>query len=191
MVDVFLLIALALLVAGVVGSIVPAMPGALLSLVGVYLYWWSSGFASPGSALLVALTLVGLLTMAVDYLGGAVAARAGGASMKTTALAAAVGFVLFFVVGPIGILLGIAGTVFLAEYYHSQDTRASGRAALFATVGVLASTVMQAFLTLTMLVAFVAGAVENSSCELDRVNQTRSTILPPRCDEIVRTLWMC
>ena len=159
MVDVVLLVALALLIAGVVGSIVPAMPGALLSLAGVYLFWWSSGFVSPGPALLVALTLVGLLTVAVDYLGGAIAARAGGASMKTTALAAVVGFVLFFVAGPIGILVGIAATVFLAEYYRSQDARASGQAALFATVGVLASTAMQVLLTLTMLVAFVAGVV--------------------------------
>ena len=159
MVDVVLLIALALLVAGVVGSVVPAMPGALLSLAGVYLYWWSSGFTSPGTALLVALTVVGVGTMIVDYLGGAIAARAGGASMATTGLAAVVGFVLFFVAGPVGILLGIAGTVFLAEYYRSQDTRASGKAALYATVGVLASAAMQVLLTLTMLVAFVAGVV--------------------------------
>ena len=159
MVDTFLVVALALLVAGVVGSVVPAMPGALLSLVGVYLYWWSSGFASPGPVLLVALTLVGVITIAVDYLGGAVSARMGGASLRTTALAAVVGFALFFVAGPVGILVGIATTVFLAEYYRSQDARASGRAAAFATVGILASTIVQALLTVSMLVAFVAGVV--------------------------------
>jgi uncharacterized protein YqgC (DUF456 family) len=159
MVDVVLLLAVGLLVAGVVGSVLPAMPGALLSLVGVYLYWWHTGFTTPGPALLVALTLVGLFTMAVDYLGGAISARVGGASLRTTALAAVVGLVLFFVAGPLGILVGIAATVFLAEYYRSRDARASGRAAVFATVGVLASTVAQVLLTASMLVAFVASVV--------------------------------
>lgn len=159
MVDVVLLVALTLLVAGVVGSVLPAMPGALLSLVGIYLYWWSSGFASPGPVLLAVLTIVGLFTIAVDYLGGAISARVGGATLRTTALAAVVGLVLFFVAGPLGILVGVAATVFLAEYYRSREARASGRAAVFATVGLLASTAVQVLLTASMLVAFVAGVV--------------------------------
>lgn len=157
MVDVVLLLAVGLLVAGVVGSVLPAMPGALLSLVGIYLYWWSSSFGSPGPVLLAVLTLVGVFAMAVDYLGEAISARVGGASLRTTALAAVVGLVLFFVAGPLGILVGVAGTVFLAEYSRSRDTRASGRAALFTTVGILASTAAQVLLTTSMLVAFVAG----------------------------------
>lgn len=159
MIDVILLIALGLLVAGVVGSAVPAMPGAALSLVGIYLYWWSTNFTTPGFAVLGALTLLGLTTVTVDYFGGALAARAGGASLLTTGLAALVGFVFLFVTGPVGMILAIAGTVFAVEYIQHRDVRAGGRAAVFATVGFLASTAMQVVLTATMLVAFVIAVV--------------------------------
>lgn len=155
MVDVFLVVALLLLVAGVVGSLLPAVPGAGLSVLGVYLYWWSTDFTTPGLAVLLALTFLGVLTMAVDYFGGAIAARAGGASLVTTGLAAIVGIVLLFVTGPLGMILGIAGTVFAVEYVQHRDARAGGRAAVYATVGFLASTAMQFVLTATMLVAFV------------------------------------
>ena len=93
--------------------------------------------------------------VAVDWFGGAVAARVGGASMATTALAGGVGLVLLFVAGPLGVLLGVAGTVFALEYYRNRDAPASGRTALYATVGMLGSALVQVLLTGSMLVAFV------------------------------------
>jgi hypothetical protein len=148
-------VALALAFLGVVGSVVPLLPGAALSLAGVYLYWWSTGYADPGPLVLVAFTLVGLLTVAVDTFAGAVAARVGGASPATTAAAALAGVLLLFVAGPLGIVVGVAGTVFLVEYYRHRDTEASARTALYATVGVLGSAVVQVLLTGTMFLALV------------------------------------
>lgn len=145
------LVALVLLVVGVVGSVVPLLPGALCSLAGVYLYWWVSGYAVPGPVILVGLTLLGLVALVVDYFSGPIAARAGGASLATTAIAAVVGFALFFVAGPFGILLGIAGTVFAIEFYRNDDVDASLRTAAYATVGVLASSAVQLVLTAAML----------------------------------------
>ncbi|MFC7226901.1 DUF456 domain-containing protein [Salinirubellus salinus] len=150
-----LLLAVALCVLGVVGSVVPLLPGAGLSLVGVGLYWWSTGYTDPGPFVLVLLVGVGLTALVVDFFGGALTARAGGASLKTTAVAAAVGLPLVFVAGPVGLLLGIAGTVFLLELRESEDLEASARVAAVATVGVLASAVMQALLTATVLVGLL------------------------------------
>lgn len=149
------LLALALLVLGVVGTVAPLVPGALLSLSGVLLYWWSTGFTDPSLPVFVALVLVGIVTVVVDYAGGAVAAKAAGASTLTTGLAVVVGFVLLFVTGPVGFLVGIAVTVFVAEFARNQNAEQSGKAALYATVGVLASTAVQILLTASMLVAFV------------------------------------
>ncbi|WP_276302330.1 DUF456 domain-containing protein [Halorussus lipolyticus] len=157
--DVFFLVAVALLLAGVVGSVVPVVPGAALSLVGIYLYWWSSGYAVPGLAVLVAFTLVGLLAIVADQFGGALAANAGGASMRTTALASLVSIPLFFVAGPIGLVLGIAGTVFAAEFYRTKSAGQGARAAVFAAVGVLGSAVVQLVVTLSLLVGFLFVAV--------------------------------
>ncbi|SFR60272.1 DUF456 domain-containing protein [Halogeometricum limi] len=153
--DVLALVAIALAVLGVVGTVVPLLPGALLSLSGVFLYWWSTGYTDPSLPVLAALVFVGLFTVAIDYFGGAIAARAGGASAVTTGLAVVVGLVLLVVTGPVGFLLGIAATVFLAEFYRNDDAEASARVAFYATVGVLASTVMQVLLTGAMLVVLL------------------------------------
>lgn len=154
------LLAFVLLVAGVVGSLVPQVPGAPLSIAGVLVYWWGSGFTEPGTFVLAALLAVGLLTLAIDWLGGAVAAKVGGASTTTAVVAGVVGIVLFFVAGgPIGMILGMALTVFLVEYYRQNDARAGAKAALVTTLGILSSAVMQAVLTGAMLATMVLVAL--------------------------------
>ncbi|MFC6973704.1 DUF456 domain-containing protein [Halomicroarcula sp. GCM10025709] len=152
-------IAFVLLIAGVVGSLVPQVPGAPLSLAGVYVYWVGSGMTEPGVVLLAVLTMVGALTWVVDFAGGAVAARVGGASTKTAVAAGLVGLVLFFVTGPLGILLGVALTVFALELYRQEDARKGLKAALVTTAGMLASGIVQAMLTGSMLVAMLAVAL--------------------------------
>lgn len=149
-------VAFALLVGGVVGSLTPQVPGAVLSTAGVLVYWWASGFSEPGTVVLAGLLVVGLATWAVDWLGGAVAARVGGASTRTAVLAGLVGFLLFFVTGPVGMLLGVAATVFVAEYVRGRDARAGAKAAAVTTLGMLGSAVVQAVLTAGMLAAVVA-----------------------------------
>ena len=150
-VDVLTLVAFGLLVGGVVGSLVPVVPGALLSLGGVYLYWWHTGYAEPHLLWLVLLTLGGLLAVAFDWLGGAIATSAGGGSGRSTLAAGIVGFALFFIAGPVGVVAGVAGTVFALEYVGGDSAAASLRVAAYATVGILASAVVQILVTLSML----------------------------------------
>lgn len=152
-VDLLVVVAFLLLVAGVVGSVVPAIPGAALSLAGVYLYWWQSGYAEPHLVWLVALTVAGLLAVAFDWLGGAVATKAGGGSARSTFAAGVVGFVLFFVAGPLGVIVGVAGTVFALEVLGGESTSASLRTAAYATAGILASAVVQLLITVSILLA--------------------------------------
>lgn len=152
-------VAVALVAAGVIGSVLPLVPGGLLSVSGVLVYWWSTGYTEPSVILVVALVAVGLLATLVDYAGGAIAARAGGASLVTTAAAVFVGLVLLFVAGPIGFLVGLAATVFAVEFAQHADAEAGLRVALYATVGVLASTAVQVLLTGSILVVVVLVAV--------------------------------
>ncbi|MBV0922658.1 DUF456 domain-containing protein [Halomicroarcula limicola] len=153
---ILVVLAFALLVGGVVGSLVPQVPGALLSLAGVYVYWYAVGLPL---VVLVGLTLVGVLTWIVDFFGGAVAARVGGASTTTAVVAGIVGLLLFFVTGPVGLILGVAATVFAVEFWRQQDAKQGLRAALVTTVGMLASSVVQALLTGSMLVTMVVVAL--------------------------------
>jgi len=157
--DPWTLVALALLVAGVVGSLVPLVPGPALSLAGVGVYWWASGYTEPGTLLLVVLVALGVLGLAVDFLGGLLGARGGGASWRTALLAGLAGVALLLVTGPVGMLLGVGGTVFLAQFRRERDARGSLRAALVALAGVLASGLVQALFGASMLAAVLAVAL--------------------------------
>jgi uncharacterized protein YqgC (DUF456 family) len=153
MVDVVLAVAVALLVLGVVASIVPAVPGAVFTLAGLLFYWWQTG--EPGTVALVVLVLLALTAVVIDYLAGVVSARAGGASWRTTALATAAGLVFTFVLGPIGFLLGTGGVVFVAEFARHGEFEKSRKAAVYTTAGIVVSTFVRVLLNLVVLVIFV------------------------------------
>jgi uncharacterized protein YqgC (DUF456 family) len=156
-VDLLVALATLLLVAAVVGCFVPGVPAGALTVGGVALYWWHVGAGADVLAL-AGLAALGIFALVADFLAGAVAGRAGGASWGTMALAGGVGFVLLFVLGPLGVLLGVAGTVFLVEYRRHGDVEAGARAAVYAAVGVLGSALVQALLTGLALVGFLVVA---------------------------------
>jgi len=151
--DLVIIVALGLCLLAVVGSLVPLVPGGVLSVAGVLLYWWHTGYADPGPFLLAGLLGLALLAVVLDWFGGAVSASAGGASTRTTLAAAAVALPLTIVAGPVGLLLGVAGTVFALTYREHDDVEASARVAAYTTVGILASAAAQAMLTGLVFVA--------------------------------------
>lgn len=157
--SVLAVVALALAAAGVVGSVLPALPGGLLSLAGVLLYWYSTGYTDPSLLVFVALVLTAGLTVAVDWLGGIAAAKVGGASTRVSLVAGLVGLVLFVVTGPLGLFLGVAGTVFIAEYLKAGDAAAGVRSAVYTTLGLLATSLVQGLLTFGVLIGLVLAVV--------------------------------
>ncbi|KDE59340.1 hypothetical protein EL22_23315 [Halostagnicola sp. A56] len=159
MVDVVSLLSVALLIGGVVGTVVPLLPGGTLSLAGLFLYWWHSGFTEPGVLALLVLSALALLAIVAELVGGAIAARAGGASWQTTAIAAIAGILLMIVTGPIGLLAGLFGTVFVLEFVRDGAFDRSVRSASYATVGILASTAVQVLLTASVLFGFAVAVV--------------------------------
>lgn len=156
---IFFWAALLLMIGAVAASFTPMIPAGVLSIGGILVYWWSTGYASPGSVFLAGFVLVGVLVVVADWAAGVVAARAGGASTRSSLVGGVVGFVGFFVLGPLGIILGLVGTVFLLELYDGRERGASARAAGFALLGALGSGVVQFVLTLSLLLAFVLAVV--------------------------------
>lgn len=154
-INVLTAVAVLLLVGGIVASVSPVVPGPLVSLLGVVVHWVGTGFAEPSPLLLVLLTVVALLTFGAGLVSEVVAARVGGASTKTAALGIFVGIVLFFFFGAAGLLVGIAGTVFVVELVRKRDVKQGFAAALTVVVGSFASTVVQIAVTTGMFVTML------------------------------------
>lgn len=151
--DLLVLAAFVLLVVGFVGSVLPALPGAPISVGGVLLYWWATG--EPGTLGLVVLVAIGVGATLIDWFGGALAAKASGTATWISVVAGVVGLVGMLVAGPVGLVVGVAGTVFVATFAREQDASSSARQAVYATIGVLASAVIQGLMTLSMLLAIL------------------------------------
>jgi uncharacterized protein YqgC (DUF456 family) len=149
-----LAITFGLLLAGVVGSVVPALPGALLSLLGVLFHWWATGYTMPGTLALVTFVGLAVAAMLVDLFGGPIAASQGGASKSTVLVAVVVSLVLAVFTGPLAILVGVPVTVFVLELYRNGERGQALHAAFVTTIGIFASTFVQVVLTTTILLGF-------------------------------------
>jgi len=159
MLDAVTLFALGLLVAAVIASVVPGVPSGVLALLGIYLEYFFGPSGRMRLWLLFSFTVVGLLAVVIDLFGGAITGRARGASTRTTLIAAAVGLALFFVAGPVGVVVGMFLTVLVSELDDDREFEDAWDNAVWATAGMLASGVAVFFLVLSMLVGYLVFVV--------------------------------
>jgi len=152
-------LAFLLLAAGVGASLLSRLPGVLLSIAGVYLYWWDSGYTDPGEVTVAALTLVAVLVLAGHGFDRFVATRVGGVPALTATLGGFVGFVCFAFLGSSGLVLGAVVTVFVLEYVRRRDTKQSVLAALAVVFGTFAARVVRTLMTALVFVVMVLVAL--------------------------------
>lgn len=158
--DFYLILALALMVLGIIGSVAPAVPGVLVSVAGVLIYWWSTGYTEPGNLFIGFTVFLGLVSVTLDWFSGAITAKIGGASQRTSLVAGIAGFLGFiFLGGPIGVIIAVGGTVFMREYLRTGDMEKSRKAGLYSALGLLVSTAMQAAIAVTILIGFLAALI--------------------------------
>jgi uncharacterized protein YqgC (DUF456 family) len=154
MVELALVAAVVLLIVGVVGSVLPLIPSGLASLAGVWTYVLF-GNEPVGVFVVMSLTLAGLAAVVFEHFAGPIAARASGASTETMIAATIGGLVMLLVLGPVGIIVGVVGTVFLLELKNGSEMDIATKRSLYTAVGVLASSVVQVAITLSMLGVFL------------------------------------
>ena len=151
-------VAVGLLATGVAVNALSRYPGTALSLAGVYLYWWGTGYAEPATVTLALLTGVAALVLVGRLFTRYLAARIGGASRLALAAGAVAGILLFPFTGTTGLLLGTVVAVFAVEYRRRSATR-SLLVALGVVFGTVASRGLRVLLTGLMLVVMVVVAV--------------------------------
>lgn len=155
--NLFLALTILLLILGIVGSFTPAVPGALLSGAGIFIYWWSTGYTEPGTLFITITALLTIFALLVDWFAGAITAKIGGASNKTSFMASIAGVLGFiFLGGPLGVLIAVGGTVFIREYLKHGKMQKARKSALYSALGFFASAFMQALITSFLLIAFLA-----------------------------------
>jgi len=150
---VYVLVAL-LLVVGLVGSVVPALPGTILILAGAGLHAFATGFDPIGPGRLAILTLLAVMAYALDHVAGVLGVkRLGGSGWAMGGAVAGALVGLFF--GLPGLVLGPLLGALLAEYVYTRQLGTSARAALGTVVGLLVGAVAKIGLGLAMIGLFL------------------------------------
>ncbi len=150
-----LVLSFLLVVVGLAGMILPAIPGAPVLFGGLALAAWAEGFAHVGYGTLAVLGVLALLSYAVDFAAGAFGAKRFGASrrgMVGAALGALVG--LFF--GLPGVLVGPFAGAVLGELSGQRRLDEAGRAGVGASLGLVLGAAAKLALAFSMLGIFLA-----------------------------------
>lgn len=155
-------ILVAVMAVGIVGAIVPAVPGISLIAIAIFLWGALKGFSLVAIPLAVAIGLL-LISIGIDFLATYYGAKQAGAS-RWGQIGAIVGFVVGLlgllpalpIGGPIlGILIGpILGAV-IGEYLYRRDLKQAARAAIGIVVGSLVGNLIQFGLACIAVIVFL------------------------------------
>jgi len=149
-----LALAVLMVLAGLAGSVLPAIPGAPLLFGGLLLAAWAEGFAYVGTPWLVALGVMAALTYGVDLLAGMFGAKRFGAS-KRAVVGAGLGAIAGIFFGLPGILLGPFVGAVLGELSAQRSLGDAGRAGLGATLGLALGAAAKLALGFSMIGLFL------------------------------------
>ncbi|MGH8172550.1 MAG: DUF456 domain-containing protein [Rhodanobacteraceae bacterium] len=149
-----------LIVAGFVGTVLPAIPGVPLVFAGMLLAAWADGFQHVGLWTLIALGVLTVIAVAVDFLAGLAGAKRVGAS-KLALFGAAVGTIVGIFFGIPGLLLGPFAGALLGELFAGGTLKRATNVGVGAWIGFLIGSVLKIGVCFAMLgifaLAFIAG----------------------------------
>jgi uncharacterized protein YqgC (DUF456 family) len=157
-----ILVAVAIAI-GLVGVLVPLLPGTLLVYAAIAV--WAVLEQNTAEQNTVAWVVLGMVTailaatMAIKYLWPVKRMRAADVSPATLAAGAVAGVIGFFVIPVLGLLVGFVLGVYLAELVHRRDQRRAWASTVHAVKGAALSVGVELAGGLLATAAWVVGVV--------------------------------
>lgn len=148
-------IAVLLVLVGIIGVIIPAMPGTLLLYGGLFMGAWAEDFTYVGVGTLLILAVLTVLSYILDFMAGAVGVKRFGASKRAVA-GALLGSVLGLFFGLPGMLLGPFLGAVVGEFSVQRSMGRAGKAGIGAWLGMILGIVGKLALSFAMIGVFVA-----------------------------------
>lgn len=157
------LLAYVLMFIGLIGSVLPLVPGPLLILLGAAIWAWNDGFAAVGWPTLVFLLLVALLAWSSDLILVTVFNRRMGVSWKAISSAIAGGLVGGIVFGGwipvigtiVATVVGAIVGIVIIESIDKHDFRLGLKASQGVIVAYVVSSLLEACLAVLMILVFI------------------------------------
>lgn len=148
------LLSTGLILAGLAGTVLPALPGAAFVLAGIVLGAWIDGFSRVGWLAVTAVAVLAVLSWVAEYVAALLGAKRAGASRQAV-VGAALGTIA-------GIFMGLVGVLFMpllgaavGEYIALRNQRQAVRVGVATWVGLMVGLVAKVVLAFTMLGIYV------------------------------------
>ena len=143
-----------LIVVGVAGTVLPALPGTLFVLAGIVLGAWIDNCTRVGWGSVTAVGVLAVLAWGLDYTAGLLGARKVGASRQAL-IGAVVGTV-------VGLFMGIVGVLFMplvgaavGEYLAQKNQRRAVEVGVATWLGIMAGLVAKVVIAFVMIGVFI------------------------------------
>lgn len=159
MIIAFEILSIVVLIAGLVGAVIPILPGLPLAFFGALIFAWITKFQIITPLGLVALAGLAIVSLLVDYFSGLISSRYAGASWLG-ALGALLGSIIgliFF--GLPGIILGPAIGVLIFEIIARRPAKTATKIAGGTLLGSVISIITGGILALIFLIIFLAALI--------------------------------
>jgi uncharacterized protein YqgC (DUF456 family) len=148
----------ALIIVGLAGTVLPALPGTALVLAGAVLGAWVDDFTRVGYGTLALLAALAVISWVLEYVASLLGAKKAGAS-RLALVGAAIGTVA-------GLLLGIVGVLFLplvgaaiGEYLERRDHGQAMKVGVATWLGLIAGMLAKVVIAFVMVGIFVVALV--------------------------------
>lgn len=149
-------IATMLIVAGLVGAVVPVLPGIPMIFAGIWLIARLDEYRHLGLWWLVGIALVGAVGLTMDVIAGALGAKRVGASRRAV-WGAVLGTVIGLFFGLPGLLLGPFLGAVIGELAAGNSVLRSTHVGVSAWIGLIFGTLIKLVASLMMVALFGAG----------------------------------
>lgn len=150
----WIVLAALLVIAGVVFTVLPPLPGVLLVFGGLFLAAWSEGFEHVGTVTLVLMAIIAGLSYVVDAVASALGAKKTGASPQAI-WGAALGALFGIFMGLPGILLGPFVGAMAVQYLQDRDMVQAGKVGVGAWIGMAVGAALKLALVFLMIGMYV------------------------------------
>ncbi|HET9225103.1 MAG TPA: DUF456 domain-containing protein [Thermoanaerobaculia bacterium] len=147
-------VAILFVVAGLAGTILPALPGAPLVFVGLLIAAWIDHFQKVGWFTLTLIFLLMVLTFVIEIAAAGMGAKRVGAS-KMAIFGAAVGTIVGIFFSIPGLLLGPFVGAVLGEYLSRRNWEQAGKVGIGTWIGLIVGTAGKLAVIFTMVGLFV------------------------------------
>jgi uncharacterized protein YqgC (DUF456 family) len=151
-------LAVLLILLGIAGTVLPALPGAPLVFLGLLVGAWADGFQKVGWFTLVVLALLTALTLVIDLLATRHGAKRAGASPLAVA-GAVLGTLIGLFLSLPGLILGPFVGAFLGEYLARRNWRQAGRVGVGTWLGLVLGSAAKLAVIFLMIGIFLTAYV--------------------------------